>query len=331
MRKLLVTGGAGFIGSNLVKYLIDKYPSDQIVVLDALTYAGNLDNLPPPIWDNDRFSFHRTDIRNRDKVQEILTDVDVVFHLAAETHVDNSIYNTDDFVDTDVKGTQVLLDAVRKFPVERFVHISTSEVYGTLLSDPMDEEHPLKPRSPYASAKTGADRLAYSYVATFDLPVVIIRPFNNYGPNQHIEKLIPCFTTHALQDKQLPMQGDGSSSRDWLYVEDTCRGLAAAMEADLKAVKGEVFNLATNRDESVIEIGKLIVAELGKSESLIETVPDRPGQVDRHKGSFEKAKSILKWEPAISFEQGLKRTVQWYVENESWWRNNRVAVRAEAL
>ncbi|MDP3937411.1 MAG: GDP-mannose 4,6-dehydratase, partial [Deltaproteobacteria bacterium] len=243
MRRILVTGGAGFIGSNFIRHMLKTHPEDQIFVLDDLTYAGNLSNFEDETFRSRNFFFWKGNVCDRPTVERFVSQVDQIVHFAAETHVDNSIYNTDDFVDTDVKGTQILLDAVRRNPVERFIQISTSEVYGTAETEPMTEEHPLNPRSPYASAKTGADRLAYSYHITFDTPIIILRPFNNYGPRQHVEKLIPCFITRALRNLRLPMHGDGSSSRDWVFVDDCARAVDLALQADLREVKGQVINV----------------------------------------------------------------------------------------
>ena len=322
MRRVLVTGGVGFIGSCFVRRLMHAQPEIEVYVVDAVTYAGNCANLPESLWSDPRLFFWRGDIRDRELMNRLVSKVDAVVHFAAETHVDNSIYNTDDFVDTDVKGTQVLLDSVRQHPVERFIHISTSEVYGTASAEPMTEEHPLNPRSPYASAKCGADRLVYSYVVTFGIPAVILRPFNNYGPYQHIEKVIPCFTTHALQGLRLPLHGDGASSRDWLYVEDCCEAIERALFADINRLQGEVINLGTGVDTKIVTIGEEILRLLDKPASLIRQVPDRKGQVFRHISSREKAVALLGWEARTTFAEGLKRTIAWYVEHEAWWKGN---------
>jgi dTDP-glucose 4,6-dehydratase len=321
-RRLLVTGGLGFIGSCFVRRMMRTRPDIEVYVLDALNYAGNTMNLPESIWHDSRFFFWKGDIRDKQVVDRLMSKVDAVVHFAAETHVDNSLYNTDDFVDTDVKGTQVLLDAIRRHPVERFIHISTSEVYGTALEAPMTEDHPLNPRSPYAGAKCGADRLVYSYVSTFDLPAVILRPFNNYGPHQHVEKVIPCFTTHALQDLPLPLHGNGSSSRDWLFVEDCCEAVDRALSVDAKAVCGEVINLGTGVETPILAISEQVLKLLGKPSSMLNELADRPGQVFRHIGSTAKAKALLGWEARTTFAEGLRSTVQWYVDHEDWWKGN---------
>jgi dTDP-glucose 4,6-dehydratase len=319
---VLVTGGAGFISSNVIRHLLEATEYD-VVSLDALTYAGNLENLAD-VMSHERLAFVHGDIRNADLVAEIVAEVDVIVNAAAESHVEKSILEgASEFVTTNVEGTQVLLDAVRAAPVERFVLISSSEVYGTAESDPMDEEHPLNPRSPYAATKAGADRLAYSYFVTYGLPVVILRPFNNYGPRQHWEKVVPRFVTSALSDEPLTVHGDGHASRDWLYVEDDAEAIVAAIEADLDAVAGEVINVATGVDVSVSGIADLVLDVLGKPASLKSYVDERPGQVDRHIGSTEKAERLLGWRARTSFAEGLERTVAWYRENEAWWRGAR--------
>ena len=321
-KRVLVTGGAGFISSNVIRHLLEATEYD-VVSLDALTYAGNLENLAD-VMAHERLAFVHGDIRNADLVAEIVAEVDVIVNAAAESHVEKSILEgASEFVTTNVEGTQVLLDAVRAAPVERFVLISSSEVYGTAESDPMDEEHPLNPRSPYAATKAGADRLAYSYFVTYGLPVVILRPFNNYGPRQHWEKVVPRFVTSALSDEPLTVHGDGHASRDWLYVEDDAEAIVAAIEADLDAVAGEVINVATGVDVSVSGIADLVLDVLGKPASLKSYVDERPGQVDRHIGSTEKADRLLGWRARTSFAEGLERTVAWYRENEAWWRGAR--------
>ena len=324
MKRVLVTGGAGFISSAFVRHLLRSTPY-EVVSLDALTYAGNLENLAD-IRSHERLSFVQGDIRDEALVRSVVEHVDVIVNAAAESHVEKSILEgASEFVATNVEGTRVLLDAMREVPVERFILISSSEVYGTAETDPMDEEHPLNPRSPYAATKAGADRLAYAYRATYDLPIVIVRPFNNYGPRQHPEKVIPRFVIRALEDKPLTVHGDGSASRDWLYVDDDAEAIEALIEADLDKVAGEVINLATGIDVSVSRIADLVLEVLGKPASLKDFVAERPGQVRRHVGSTAKAELLLGWRARTSLEDGLGRTVQWYRENEAWWRATQAA------
>jgi dTDP-glucose 4,6-dehydratase len=319
-KRILVTGGAGFIPSNFARHLLSA-TTHEVVVIDALTYAGNLENLAD-VMDNERLSFVHGDIRDSELVTDVVANVDVIVNAAAESHVEKSILEgASEFVTTNVEGTQILLDAIRRTPVERFVLFSSSEVYGTAERTPMDEEHPLNPRSPYAATKAGADRLAYSYFVTYGLPIVIVRPFNTYGPYQHAEKLIPRFATQALCDEAITIHGDGHASRDWVFVEDVAEGVEAAIEADLDAVAGEVINLATGRDLSVAEIADLVIEALGKPGSLKTHVPERPGQVDRHIGSTDKAKRLLGWEAKTLFEDGLEQTIAWYRDNRAWWES----------
>jgi len=321
MYTLLVTGGAGFIGSNFVHYIRKKYPSYSVIVLDALTYAGTMDNLPASINEEDNFSFWYGNVRNAELVDSLVSQADIVVHFAAETHVTRSIFDNLLFFETDILGTQAVANAVvnhtRK--VKRFIHISTSEVYGTAHTDLMDEEHPLMPMSPYASAKAGADRLVYSYWATYDIPAVIVRPFNNYGPHQHLEKAIPRFITSCLLDEPLTVHGDGSAERDWIFVEDHCRALDLIIHCELDKVKGQVINLGTGSSMSIQKIAQSIVKAMDKPESLITYISDRPGQVERHTAAIEKASSILGWKPETSFEKALEKTIAWYSDNRSWW------------
>ena len=318
-KRVLVTGGAGFIPSNFIHHLLAKTPY-EVVSLDALTYAGNLDNLSGAM-SHERLSFVHGDIRDVELVRDVVSEVDVIVNAAAESHVEKSIdEGAREFVTTNVEGTQILLDAVREAPVERFILFSSSEVYGTAEYAPMDEGHPLNPRSPYAATKAGADRLAYAYYVTYGLPVVIVRPFNNYGPRQHPEKVIPRFVTQALQDRELTIHGDGHASRDWLYVDDDAEAIEAVISAPIENVAGEVLNVATGIDIPVTEIADLVLDLLDKPADLKEHVEERPGQVDRHVGSTEKIRRLCGWSARTSFEEGLARTVAWYRENEAWWR-----------
>jgi dTDP-glucose 4,6-dehydratase len=319
MKRVLVTGGAGFISSGFVRHLLAATPY-EVVSLDALTYAGNLENLAD-VMAHERLSFVHGDIRDKDLVRQLVGEVDVIVNAAAESHVEKSIEEgASEFVTTNVEGTQILLDAIRETPVERFILISSSEVYGTAEYAPMDEEHPLNPRSPYAATKAGADRLVYSYFTTYDLPVVIVRPFNNYGPRQHPEKVIPRFITQALSDQPLTIHGDGHASRDWLYVDDDAEAIEAIIAADIDAIAGEVINVATGIDLSVSQIADAVLEALDKPDSLKSYVDERLGQVDRHIGSTDKAERLVGWRARVSFEEGLARTVEWYRENDVWWR-----------
>ncbi len=318
-KRVLVTGGAGFISSNVVRHLLDATPY-EVVSLDALTYAGNLENLAD-VMAHERLAFVQGDIRDAGLVREVVAGVDVIVNAAAESHVEKSITDgASEFVTTNVEGTQILLDAIRETPVERFILISSSEVYGTAERAPMDEEHPLNPRSPYAATKAGADRLAYSYFVTYGLPIVILRPFNNYGPRQHPEKVVPRFITSALAGEPLTVHGDGSATRDWLYVDDDAEAIAAAIAADISALAGQVINVATGVDISVSAIADAVLEAVGQPASLRVNVPERPGQVDRHIGTTERAERLLGWTARTSFEEGLARTVAWYRDNEAWWR-----------
>jgi dTDP-glucose 4,6-dehydratase len=319
VKRVLVTGGAGFISSAFIRHLLRATPY-EVVSLDALTYAGNLENLRD-VRSHERLSFVHGDIRDEDLVRSVVAGIDVIVNAAAESHVQKSIAEgASEFVATNVEGTRVLLDAIREVPVERFILISSSEVYGTAVQEPMDEDHPLNPRSPYAATKAGADRLAYSYCATYGLPIVIVRPFNNYGPHQHPEKVIPRFVLQALADEPLTVHGDGTATRDWLYVEDDAKAIQAVIEADLDLVVGEVINIATGVDVSVSDIADLVLDLTGKPASLKEHVEERPGQVHRHIGSTHKAERLLGWRAETSLEEGLRRTVAWYRDNQAWWR-----------
>jgi dTDP-glucose 4,6-dehydratase len=320
MKRVLVTGGAGFISSNFIRHLLEETPY-EVVTLDALTYAGNLENLAD-VMSHPRLSFVHGDIRDAALVRELVEGVDVIVNAAAESHVEKSIEDgASEFVTTNVEGTQILLDAIRQTPVERFVLVSSSEVYGTADYAPMDEEHPLNPRSPYAATKAGADRLAYSYYVTYGLPIVIVRPFNNYGPRQHPEKVVPRFITQALADEPLTIHGDGHASRDWLYVGDDAEAIEAIVEAPIDDIAGEVLNIATGVDISVSDIAGLVLEVLGKPADLLRYINERPGQVDRHIGTTEKMERLTGWRARTSFDEGLERTVRWYRENEAWWQS----------
>ena len=315
MTRLLVTGGAGFIGSNFTRRAVGQ--GHDVVVLDKLTYAGNKENLRD-LLDAKKIRFVKGDVCDQGLVADLAAQADAVVHFAAETHVDRSILEAGNFVQTDVVGTFSVLEGCRKTNVDRVIQISTDEVYGEAEGNPCREDAPLMPKSPYAASKAGADRLAYSYFATYGLPVVISRCTNNYGPYQHPEKLIPLFVTNALEDKPLPVYGTGKNTRDWIYVDDHCAALDLLLEA--KGVEGEVFNIGASEEYSVNEIGTAILKTLGKPKTLLKSVADRPGHVRRHAVETKKIRSKLGWKPSRSFTQGLTETMQWYREHEAWWK-----------
>jgi len=317
MKTILVTGGAGFIASNFVRYLLQEHPDYRIIILDSLTYAGCMDNVPR----DERVQFCFGNVKNAELVSKLVAQSDIVAHFAAETHVTRSIFDNLLFFETDVLGTQAVANAVVEHngKVERFIHISTSEVYGTALSRVMDEEHPLMPASPYASAKAGADRLVYSYWKTYDIPVVILRPFNNFGKFQHLEKVIPRFITSCILNEPITIHGNGAASRDWVYVEDTCKAIDRAMHCNINKIKGEVINIGSGESTSIQDIAGKILMLMGENKPQITYTEDRPGQVFRHTSSTKKAADLLGWKAGTAFLQGLVQTVDWYQDNRSWW------------
>jgi dTDP-glucose 4,6-dehydratase len=315
-KTILVTGGAGFIGSHFIRGLLGRHVNVRIVNLDALTYAGNLDNLADVAGDS-RYEFVHGDIRDRKLVTGIFERVQGVFHFAAETHVDRSIVDAGEFVLTDVFGTWVLLEALHRSPaVEFFVHVSTDEVYGSRDEGFFKEADPIDPSSPYAASKAGADRLAHAAWVTYGSPVVIVRPSNNYGPFQYPEKFIPLFTTNALEGRTLPLYGKGRNVRDWLFVEDNCRAIETVAR---RGALGEAYNIGANDERRNIDVARRIVKRLGKSLDLIKFVPDRLGHDRRYALRCRKIRA-LGWKPETDFEAGLARTVDWYAANEAWWR-----------
>ncbi len=322
-KTILVTGGAGFIGSNFARFLYENYPDYRIIILDALTYAGAVDNLPVSLnkKTDGRIVFWYGNVCNAELVDTLVSESDMVFHFAAESHVTRSIYDNLLFYQTDVLGTHTVANAVLKYKsrIKLFVHISSSEVYGTADAPKMDEEHPLKPLSPYASAKCGADRLVYSYVTTYDIPAVIVRPFNNYGPYQHLEKVVPRFISSVLLDEPLTVHGNGAAERDFIHVHDHCRALELIMKADINKIKGEVFNIGSEESRSVLQIAQDVLRLMDGNESQIQFVGERPAQVFRHTGDASKIRKILGWKPAMTWEDGLSQTIEWYRGNESWW------------
>ncbi len=314
--KILVTGGAGFIGSNFIKYLLSKYPQYEIVNLDKLTYAGNLDNLSE-VKDNSNHRFIKGDVRDQRVVEGIVKDkVNMIVNFAAETHVDRSIYDPKIFVETNVFGTQVLLESAVKFGTERFVQISTDEVYGSSIKGRFTESSLLSPNSPYAASKASADLLTRSYHKIFGLAALIARSTNNYGPHQFPEKLIPLFITNALSGHELPLYGDGLYVRDWLYVEDHCKALDLVLH---KGEVGQIYNIGGNCEKTNLEIAQLILKRLNKPKSLIKHVKDRPAHDRRYALDFSKIKEELGWKPDTAFEKGLTETVNWYIANQKWW------------
>jgi dTDP-glucose 4,6-dehydratase len=315
-KTILVTGGAGFIGSNFIHYLLQKYPHLKIINLDKLTYAGNLDNLKD-VEKDPRYEFVHGDIRDKEVVAGIMTRVQGVAHFAAETHVDRSILDAGEFVLTDVYGSFILLEALKAAPpVEFFLHVSTDEVYGSRDKGFFKENDSLHPSSPYAASKTGADRLAYAYHVTYGLPIIILRPSNNFGPYQYPEKFIPLFVTNALEDNPLPLYGRGTNVRDWLYVEDNCRAIDLLM---CKGKLGEAYNIGAGNEVRNVSVAEQICRLLGKPRNLIKLVPDRLGH-DRRYALDSRKIHALGWKPEKKFEEALASTVRWYQENEEWWR-----------
>lgn len=334
MKTILVTGGAGFIGSNFVKLMLEKHPKYKIINIDALTYAGNLENLKD-IDGNPNYEFIKVDIRDREKIEEIFKNNDItsVVNFAAESHVDRSIEEPEVFLTTNIIGTQVLLDTAKKYwkvnpkdkyckeykPGVKFLQVSTDEVYGALGETGMFvETMPLMPNSPYSASKASADMIVRAYNETFGMPVNITRCSNNYGPYQFPEKLIPLMINNCLKEKDLPVYGDGMQVRDWLHVSDHCSAIDTVLH---KGRDGEVYNIGGNNEKANIEIVKLIIGTLCKSEDLIKYVKDRPGHDRRYAIDNTKITTELGWEPAYTFEQGMKETIQWYLENTKWIEN----------
>jgi dTDP-glucose 4,6-dehydratase len=314
--RYLLTGAAGFIGSNFAKYLIDLEQADceKVTVLDKLTYAGNLENLAA-IKDS-RIEFIKGDICDNELVSDLLTKHDVVIHFAAESHVDRSISGPSDFVQTNVVGTQVLLDAVRNNPKVRFVHVSTDEVYGSIDVGSWDESYPLIPNSPYSASKASSDLLALAYARTYDLDIVVTRCCNNYGPNQFPEKMIPLFVTNLMDGKKVPLYGDGQNIREWIHVEDHCR---AIWDVAQKGKPGEVYNIGSGVELTNLEITKMILNEFGYGDEMIEQVADRLNHDRRYSLDSSKIKNELGWNPQWDFADGIKSTIDWYKTNRSWW------------
>ncbi|MFB7816847.1 dTDP-glucose 4,6-dehydratase [Paenibacillus chitinolyticus] len=319
--KLLVTGGAGFIGSNFVLYMLKKYPDYQIINLDALTYAGNLENLKS-VENHPNYRFLKGDISDPNAVKQAFDfGVDVVVNFAAESHVDRSILDPGIFVQANVMGTQVLLDAAKAHGVTKFVQVSTDEVYGSLGETGLfSETTPLAPNSPYSASKAGGDMLVRAYHETFGMPVNITRCSNNYGPYQFPEKLIPLMIANALDEKALPVYGDGLNIRDWLYVEDHCSAIDLVLHSGRN---GEVYNIGGNNERTNLVIIQTILAALGKSEQLITFIQDRPGHDRRYGIDASKITAELGWQPKHNFESGIQETIRWYLDNKDWWERIR--------
>lgn len=319
--KILVTGGAGFIGSNFIRYWLKKYPQDRVLNLDKLTYAGNLSSLRD-IEGNLNYRFMKGDIGNVKLVNDLMTGIDLVAHFAAESHVDRSIAGPQIFLKTNVLGTQVLLDAAVKAKVKRFHHVSTDEVFGALpdkKEDKFDENRPFRPNSPYAASKAASDCLVRAYYKTYGLPVSVTDCSNNYGPYQFPEKLIPLFITNLMEGKKVPVYGDGLQVRDWLYVEDHCRAIDLVIHDD--SVVGETFCVGgLTRDVPNLEVVRKILKIMGKGEEMIEYVQDRPGHDRRYSVNWNKIKNRLGWEPKHDFDTWLEKTIKWYKNNTNWWK-----------
>ena len=312
--KILITGGAGFIGGNFVRYMFQKHPDDEIVVLDKLTYAGKPENLQDV---QGKINFIKGDICDKNDVGKAISDCEAVFNFAAETHVDRSIMEAGIFVKTNVLGVHTLLEAARKHEVEKFVQISTDEVYGSVEKGSFSEEGPLYPSSPYSASKASADMLCRAYFKTYGLPVLITRSSNNFGPYQDQEKLIPKLIINALQNRPLPIYGDGKNVRDWVYVLDNCSATDLIFE---RGKIGEIYNIASGVEKQNIEVAHLILKELKKPESLVKFVEDRPGHDFRYSLDTKKIRN-LGWRPNHNFERALERTINWYKENEWWWQS----------
>lgn len=313
--KILVTGGCGFIGSNFIKLFLKRHPDGEVINLDKLTYCGNPDNLAELLDDN-RYTFHQGDICDKELTNSLVKQVDAVVNFAAETHVDRSIKYPDDFVNTNVIGVKTLLEAARNANLKKFIQIGTDEVYGSVVEGLSKEGDPLSPRSPYSATKASGDLLALSYGTTYNLPVIVVRSSNNFGPYQYPEKVIPLFVTNLIKDKKVPLYGDGGNVRDWLFVEDNCAGIDTLL---LKGEIGQIYNIGGGTHLNNLDLTKNILSVMEKGEDYIEYVNDRPGHDRRYALSSDKIKT-LGWAPENDFKTNLKKTVEWYRENEAWWQ-----------
>jgi len=315
--RLLVTGGAGFIGSNFIRYIISEHPECEVTNLDKLTYAGNLDNLKD-IQDNKGYKFVHGDIADRELLDKLLGQgFDAIVNFAAESHVDRSILDASPFIETNVHGTQVLLEGARKYGIQRFIQVSTDEVYGSIDKGGFTESSPLSPSSPYSASKAAADLLCLAYWKTYHTPVIITRCTNNYGPYQFPEKLIPLAITNILEGKKIPVYGDGLNVRDWIFVADHCQALDLVIQ---QGKPGAIYNIGSGNEKTNLELIHKLLELLGKPKSLIQFVTDRPGHDRRYALDITKINSELCWKPASAFEQALPDTVNWYLAHESWWR-----------
>ncbi len=313
---LIVTGGAGFIGSNFIRHILKKYPGYKIINLDKLSYAGNLESLRD-IENNPRYAFVKGDICDKNIVDQLASRrPDAIINFAADSHVDRSISDSQDFIKTNISGTQALLEAVRKYSINRYLQISTDEVYGSILQGSFTEESYLQPSNPYSATKAGADLMVKAYCQTYDLPVLITRCSNNYGPYQYPEKLIPLFVTNLLEDKKVPIYGDGRQVRDWIYVLDHCEAIDYTLHY---GQIGEVYNIGTSNERTNMEITNIILDQLGKDESSVKYVEDRLGHDRRYSINSNKLQN-LGWTPKYEFEDAMAETIQWYKENGSWWK-----------
>ena len=316
MKKILVTGGAGFIGSNFIRYMLGKYLDYKVVNLDKLTYSGRLENLSD-IEGNPNYEFVQGDICDSGVVDEATRDCQVIVHFAAETHVDRSIIDSTDFIRTNIHGTQVLLTAARRYKISLFIHVSTDEVYGSRKDGSFSEEDSLKPNSPYAASKASADLLVRAYHVTYDLPAIITRSSNNFGPFQFPEKVVPLFVTNILEDKKLPLYGDGLNIRDWLYVIDHCEAIDFIIH---KGKIGEIYNIGAGNEKTNLELTSTILNRLEKPQGLIEYVKDRPGHDRRYSVDCAKINN-LGWSSGHNFEEAIQETIDWYRNNRAWWKN----------
>ena len=313
--RVLITGGAGFMGSNAIRYFLKKYSDIEIVNLDKLTYAGNPDNLKD-IENNSRYRFIKGDIIDRNLLDSIVKDVDVIINYAAETHVDRSILDPKEFIVTDVLGTYSLLESAKKHNIKKYIQISTDEVFGSIQDGKFTEESPFKPNSPYAASKAGGDHLCRAYFKTYDMPIIVTHSCNFFGPYQYPEKLIPLFITNLLENKKIPVYGDGLQAREWISTQDHCQAVDLILQ---KGKAGEVYNISTGDEIKNIEITKLLLAELNKNDSFIDYVKDRPGHDRRYAIDATKLR-VLGWSPKMNFNDGIKQTIEWYKNNEGWWK-----------